>query len=282
MNLPSPRAAAKAAAKRLAQEFDISSPPRKLEEVFVDFFCAAKNFIACDEIIELCEKGSGEFQNFITEHYNSCIELNIIAKYEIVGADNDYIRGLAFIHASMSAEERDLRTKRALFDKNYEILMDLNFNEFESLMGKFLQYLGAEKFEITKSSHDDGIDFVGRIDLSSISGKQPNIFSLEREFYGYIVGQAKHYRRTKFKISEVRELIGSVEMVRSGISAYDSNRSNRFGIKPFDPIFSVFVTSGLISGNGREFGRNSGVTIVDGHQLTLFLTDNDYFSGKDI
>ncbi|WP_323762380.1 restriction endonuclease [Maricaulis sp.] len=266
----------KKVAEFLIQNFDINSGPIRCLDAFADSYCLLKDTGRSEDVVEFCERNFNDIRRTVVDHYELCVANNYPVDFEIIGTGNDYIRGMAWSHDGMAADERLIRSRRSKIGANIERIDALDANGFEALMVAFLVSMGASSYKITPASKDDGVDFVGKIDLT-VNQDDGATYSLIDNFSTYVVGQAKHYKKTNFKISDVRELIGSVGMVRNGISAYSPTRSDRFGIRPYDPIFAVLVTSGNVSKFGWDFASRSGVLVIDGRQLAAHLTESGYF-----
>ena len=69
-----------------------------------------------------------------------------------------------------------------------------------------------------------------------------------------IVGQAKRYKNP-IKTPNLRELFGSVELLRPGVTELQSSGGMFTSLKLADPIAYVFITSSWFT---REFPRQVG------------------------
>ncbi|SMX81870.1 hypothetical protein BSP239C_01428 [Brevibacterium sp. 239c] len=90
-----------------------------------------------------------------------------------------------------------------------------------------------------------------------------------------MVGQAKHYQKTKVSTPDLRELVGSVQLARAKAFADDGRALQGLDLRACDPVFYLFFTTGTITLDGYKLLKASGVVSMDGAQLAAFLADND-------
>lgn len=129
---------------------------------------------------------------------------------------------------------------------------------------------------MTPHSIDEGIDFYGVLNLSDLSNKSSKpIFPIfESSLKVWLIGQAKHYQKTKVATPDIREFVGSTNLGRSKVySSVDSDKYKDLDIKVCDPVFMLFFTTGEISSFGWRLVRRSGVIAMDGERLATFLAD---------
>ncbi|MFD5975214.1 restriction endonuclease [Streptomyces bacillaris] len=145
--------------------------------------------------------------------------------------------------------------------------------EFEKLCVIALESLGAYEVKLTPYRADQGIDFYGRLRIGSaladIAGYPP-VFD---KFCVWVIGQAKHFEATQVATFDLRELVGSVQLARSGEYGSVNDRYPDMKIRSCDPIFSLFMTSGTISREAWTLCRNSGVIAIDGDSFSHILSE---------
>lgn len=121
--------------------------------------------------------------------------------------------------------------KRRLFDKQESIdtVRNLNWKEFEELVGEAYRRQGYTVFENSGAGPDGGIDLTLKKDGE------------------LIIVQCKRWRNVKVGVDKVRELYG-VQV---------SNNANR----------SILMTSGFFTQEAQNFAADKSIDMVDGSQL---------------
>jgi hypothetical protein len=92
----------------------------------------------------------------------------------------------------------------------------LNFKESEKICGAVLSLLGASKYKVTPNTRDQGVDFFGLFSLSDLSNSDYPFLQFHHNFKLWVIGQAKHYPNGNVGIEDLRNLVGSITLARSG------------------------------------------------------------------
>lgn len=159
--------------------------------------------------------------------------------------------------------------------------------DFERLCAVYIEFLGTTgKPNITKDSHDQGIDFIGVIEKSEDSRllhAHQNINKI------YLVGQAKHYEKEKVSSYEIRELAGSIYLLRTKGFAVQNNPYVGVDLKSFTPIYPYFITSYYFSESAKRLCLNTDIIPVDRILLAItfglnrrFHDDEEVFSASKL
>ncbi|MCR9269610.1 MAG: restriction endonuclease [Hyphomonadaceae bacterium] len=188
-------------------------------------------------------------------------------------SDTPYVQGVDYVRPNESEAKKSAAAARAKLAIIQAQILALSAEEFERLMGIILSKMGLENVYVTKSSSDDGVDFIGCFNIGNNNTEilVAEHFSSELELI--VVGQAKRYTTSKFKLSELRELIGSVQLLKSNISARVEELEWPIKIRVADPVLNLFVISNDVSDSGWRLAQRSGVRILDLKKLSILLAD---------
>lgn len=218
------------------------------------------------------------------QHYNNLINF-IDNNYET----NDSLTMAKDFAEELSLYETDIEEifSTNIFDINNETL-DIIFNtellnnisialteitaliphDFEKLCALYIKFLGTTGVpNITKHSHDQGIDFVGVVEKnvdSKLFSSKSNINKI------YLIGQAKHYDTDKVKSNEIRELAGSIYLLKTKGFAVKNDPYPNISIRSFTPIYVYFITSYYFSEAAKRLCKNTDIVPID--RILLALT----------
>ncbi|RKR75908.1 restriction endonuclease [Frondihabitans australicus] len=197
-------------------------------------------------------------------------------RIEINESSQDFVQGSSFYPAGEAQTERARAKRLRLAKDNYAIfLRTLSWREFEGCCRGILGILGVEEPTLTQASDDQGIDFYGKLALGNRLDNFSELPGLDRRLNVWLVGQAKHYDKTRVSTPDIRELVGSVRLAQSGIASDDGRALSGFNPSLLDPVFFLFFTTGTISRDGETLAARSGMICMDGDQIATFLADNE-------
>ena len=168
-----------------------------------------------------------------------------------------------------------------------KVIEQISADGFEKLCALFLkEIVKCESVNATQRSHDQGIDFVGyKKYVQCLTAEEQNSNLL------YVIGQAKHYTNQSVETSEIRELAGSVYLLRANNFAKKRNEKgdkviySNLKIDAFTPVVPYFITSNYFSRYAYILCKNASIIAVDRLSLSLnFLFSNKFkgMSQKDI
>ncbi|WP_171210285.1 MULTISPECIES: restriction endonuclease [unclassified Ruegeria] len=112
----------------------------------------------------------------------------------------------------------------------------INPNDFEWLCGRTLSLFQVEEEFVTRSSADQGIDFLGRVPVGEILKPAVIDPGPEQHFKVWLVGQAKHYQATQVSTKDIRELVGSVALAKSKVFAGKTDPLSNLQMRVCDPV----------------------------------------------
>jgi hypothetical protein len=154
----------------------------------------------------------------------------------------------------------DIGTQALEKGDQYKIFHDyvrsLTATEFEQLCAKLVHIFGYTKSYATKTSHDQGIDF--------IASREYQHFKTNRE--ELIIGQCKNNVCNDVDVKEVRELAGAIMLLRHNEFSIRSRPYGIFKIKSLSNITGVFFSSCFYTNPAIELCNSADIipfTIFD-------------------
>jgi len=249
---------------------EIDARPNSLEKVIVDII---ENNNAWDlNPIEKAHEWRDQISSILKNEYNRCIEQGRQPRFAFNSSSEYKIQGACFIEPIDSDDVKAQKSRRLWWKKYYTALRNIDSYHFERLSTKILNLIGVQKPKLTPYSSDQGIDFYGRISFGDLIGHGPIFPVFESDLVVWMIGQAKHYIKSKVATPDIRELVGSAELGKSKTFAKSGLYSD-LNIRVCDPVIMLFFSTGEISADGWELCRRAGVVAMDGEMLANFLAD---------
>jgi hypothetical protein len=220
--------------------FDPGSNKRKTREVVRE---VALRSYSAEMVDEFLDSGLERFQRLLVDEFNSRYLGKCPLRYQIVdpGGIGTWVQGYSSPKAA-----REVRFQNALHK--------LNPGEFEHLSAILLRLLGCKTVFFTPSSHDQGVDAFGYQDVV------PPIPYGATHSLTWIV-QAKHYHRLRVSSGDVRELIGSKELLVARVFSSVDQRYRELTLRPYAPTAVVLMTSEEIPATVRRLAEGAGVFV---------------------
>ena len=127
-----------------------------------------------------------------------------------------------------------------------------------------LRTLGCSKVFSTPSSHDQGLDAFGYMKL------------VRETPYGVTHGltwiaQAKHYRQTAVSTSDIRELVGSKELLVARVFSTVDQRYKELRLRFCAPTAVALITTEEIPTTVRRLAEGAGVFVFAASDLYYLL-----------
>ena len=170
-----------------------------------------------------------------------------------------------------------LRFNTALFQR---ALLSLSDTEFERLSARLLHLAGCTDAWATPASHDQGLDGFGRLPvLESVRG---NVGAESKEYWVWLVVQAKHYKKERVRSSEIREFVGSTHLAQLGIYAQEGKKYELLDWKPYTPRGLVFVTSGEVKRTSRLLADRTGIAMLTSSDLCAAFSTYWINAGEEV
>jgi hypothetical protein len=184
-----------------------------------------------------------------------------------------YIGGSCKIALSDPPETAKLKQGRKEKDAALIEIKALTPKEFEIFCFKILKELGCTHSEVTKLSADQGVDFIGQLNLGKFLGLPSAFYKLVHDIELFIIGQAKHYPSARLGPTIIREVLGSVQLAKHELFYSSDSPLENFNIKPYSPVMSMIFTTGDFTKNAEVLAKKTGTIIKNGQQLATFLTE---------
>lgn len=247
-----------------------NSPPQDL------YFCLASlahdngyvsNLNLAYELIEPLVPG---VRSITTQMLNRAMQEGTAWKIELFGSDDEWIRGSSFHDPQLPGEDQLARARRAFVKDSKNALKTLSPREFEFACASVLKLLGCEDPHTTRHSADGGIDFYGRLELKGRLDSSFPYGGLDTRGRVWLIGQAKHYPNSELAPAVLREMVGTVELARTGSALQEWPGLD---LRPFDASLILIFTTGELGPGARALLDKSGVLSMNGDQLATFLCD---------
>ena len=136
--------------------------------------------------------------------------------------------------------------------------------EFEKLAAIVLRILGCTKVFSTPSSHDQGVDAFGYRRLID-----PTPYGVTHALTW--IAQAKHYHSTKVTTGDVRELVGSKELLVAKVFSTVDERYRELRLRPYAPTAVALITTEEIPTTVRRLADGAGVFVFASSDLFYLL-----------
>jgi restriction endonuclease Mrr len=263
-----------AALNALPKVLNITSPPREARDWLVEVAVTEAWFVSRQEAEAHAEAVVERFLLLLRREYNKAFEAGRIQYFAFNSSSDTMIQGASFVEPTDSDDLKRAKQRRAPLSDYVAALRDLHPNEFEDLCRSLLATIGVEEATVTRRSGDEGIDFFGRW---IVGGQLKPVYELSgahRLLAVWMVGQAKRFDATQAATPDIRELVGAITLARA--HAYSSGKDTypRLRLRPCDPVFYLFFTSGTISAPTWKLLEASGVIGLDGWMVAALLADH--------
>ncbi len=231
--------------------FDPNSPKKKTREVVRNI---ALPCYSADKVNEFLDNCLAPFQKSLVDEFNARYADGRPLRFQIVdaGGVGDIVEGY-----------RPAKMAKAIAFQ--DALHAMRPEEFEKLAAIVLRILGCQDVYFTPSSHDQGVDAFG------------NQMLVAPTPYGVVHGltwiaQAKHVLSSQVTTSDVRELVGSKEMLVAKVFSTVDLRYKELRLRPYAPTAVVLITTEEIPATVRRLADGAGVFIFASSDLYYLLS----------
>ena len=244
--------------------------PRLLHDVVAEQLVVGGMASDLDEASELAEPLLKRVRNLISQAQSDAEIAGKTWTLELFGSEDEYIRGSSFPDHSLSPREQLARANRAHSHALEDELRRLAPAEFEVACTAILRLMGCSQPRTSPLRDDGGLDFYGRLELAGRLDNQSPYGGIDRRVAVWLIGQAKHYPTRPIQTAHLRELVGSVELARTGgaIHIWEG-----LDLRPFDAVIQLIFTTGWFSSGSKKLLEKSGIIAMDLEQLATFLSD---------
>jgi hypothetical protein len=264
------------AIKKLPAHITADAKPVSAKEIIAKICLACKWCVTHADALDQAEKWEKQFIKKLQERLSKTDSFGRHCRYTINSSSEYMIQGSAFIEPT---DSESLKAEKAIISRcsqYYEAIQKLTTDQFEALCAGVLSLMGAEQVRLTPKTRDEGIDFYGRISLEKILRGDKLFPGTERQLSVWMIGQAKHFSTGHVDTLNVRELVGAVELAR--MRAYSTKPEARYKdlkVRLCDPVYCLFITTGLFSSDAWALLLRSGVVGMDGDMLCVYLAEKN-------
>ena len=234
-----------------------------------------KWFSSSEEALEKAEDWEHKFLHRAQEELNSLTRLGRHCPFAFNSSSSYLIQGASFVEPNDPSAIREAKARRARLAEYTQVLQRLLPMEFEMLCAGILELLGVQEPMLTPRSGDEGIDFFGRLRLDIHLAPNPAFRNVASQMSIWLIGQAKHYSRSRVATPDLRDLVGAIELARSGTHVKSQPQLGDSSLRLCDPVFYLFFTTGRISVDAWKLVEKSGIVGMDGDMIASFLADNE-------
>jgi hypothetical protein len=252
----------------------MDAPPRPLVEVLADV-AAAEIGHSSDNAAEFAEQHLEPIANFLRSEMESADRAGNVCRVTFNSSAEDLIQGSCFIEPIDAPEVQAAKGRRMNFEAFHGFLSALDWRGFEACCKGMLELMGCTDPVLTASGNDQGIDFYGQLSLAGRLASAGVLPGVDRRLNVWMVGQAKHYQRSRVATPDLRNLVGAVDLARARAFSDGGKAITSLDIRACDPVFYLFFTTGDISRDGRRLLEASGMIGMDGAHVAAFLADNN-------
>ncbi len=250
--------------------FGPTEGPRLVHDVVAEHIVLLGHTENMDEALEMAEPLLDDVRSLVARHQYEAEGDGIAWALELFGSDDEYLRGSSSTDISLTDDEQRARACRAHTTAIHRELVRLTPQEFEVACTSILKMMGCREPHTSPIGNDGGIDFYGLLDLKGRLDNASPYGGFDARVGVWLVGQAKHYPTRPIQTAHLRELVGSVELARTG-GAIHSWKGLR--LRPFDPVVQLIFTTGHFSSGSAKLLEQSGLGSMNGMQLATFLAD---------
>jgi hypothetical protein len=231
-------------------EFDPKSKKRLTKDIVKE---VALKVYSTDLVNEFIDYRLTKFQTTLVEEFNERYATKRPLRFQISDGSG--------VGKIVAGYQRTKLTKETRFQNS---LHRTSPAEFEKLAAIVLRILGCRDVFATPSSHDQGIDAFGYQVLV-----QPTPYGVTHGLTW--IAQAKHYIATQVTTGDVRELIGSKELIVAKVFSTVDERYKQLRLRSYAPIAIALVTTEEIPTTVRRVADGAGVFVFAASDLFYLL-----------
>jgi Restriction endonuclease len=231
-------------------EFDPRSKRRLTKEVVKEI---ALQVYSSERVDEFLDTGLLNFQAMLVEEFNTRYQDKRPLRFQIVDS-----AGIG----SMVAGYQPAKIAQEIRFQNS--LHSISPADFERLTAIVLRIVGCDNVFSTPASHDQGVDAFGQKVLVA-----PTPYGVTHTLTW--IAQAKHYKRTLVTTGDVRELVGSKELLLAKVFSTIDERYKELRLRIYAPTAMALVTTEEIPTTVRRLADVAGIYIFASSDLFHLL-----------
>ncbi len=219
------------------------------------------------------EKAEQRLQGIKKTLYKLLEDTNTQPWFAFNSTSDEYIQGIYYVEKVDSPTVAEAKRGRLNVELLKSALKELTFTDFEMLCPIILTLIGVREAKRTPHSHDQGIDFHGKLQMADFEEADFPFMHFQHDLIFRIIGQAKHYPRRKVSAPEIRSLAGSVYLARFKEYASTTRLVNDLPLRSCDPVVALFFTTGTFSSDAIRIAKNSGIILKNIDDIANLLAD---------
>lgn len=231
-------------------QFDPKSKKRRTKDIVRE---VALEVYSPDKVNEFIDYHLAKFQTMLVEEFNERFALQRPLRFQISDA--------AGVGTVVSGYQPKKLPKEISFQNS---LHRTSPDDFEKLAAIVLRILGCKDVFSTPSSHDQGVDAFGLQVLV-----QPTPYGVTHGLTW--IAQAKHYKATQITTGNIRELVGSKELIVAKVFSTVDERYKELRLRSYAPIAIALVTTEEIPSTVRRLAEGAGVFVFASSDLFYLL-----------
>lgn len=232
-------------------DFDPTSKKRKTRDIVRT---VAREYFAEEIVEEFLDSSLNHFEALLVSEFNARYAKGTPLRFQIADPTGTGAIVQGF-HAKRTSKE--IRFQDALHE--------MEPSEFERLSAVILRILGCRRVFFTPNSHDQGIDAFG---YQTIVRTTPYGIAHHLTW----IAQAKHYRATAITTANVRELVGSKELLAARVFSTVEKRYKDLQLKRYAPTAIALVTTEEVPSTVRRLAEGAGVFVFAAFDLFHILS----------
>lgn len=207
-------------------------------------------------VAEFIDEQLSELQADLVEEVNTRYAAGLPLRFQIVDS--------AGVGSKVSGNSNKDSKANIAFQ---EILHALSPEEFEGLAAVVLKILGCSEVFATPHSHDQGVDAFGY---------QNVIADIPHGVIHHLtwIAQAKHYKSNAVSTNEIRELVGTKELLLAKAFSTIDKKYAELRLLNYAPAAIVLITTEEIPATVRRLAQNSGAFVLAASDLRQLLEPN--------
>jgi hypothetical protein len=241
---------AKLCLSHFLSEFDPRSKKRLTKDVVR---AVALTVFSAEKVNEFVDDRLARFQQTLVEEFNDRYRDKRPLRFQIADPGG--------VGKMVAGYQRKKLTKEIRFQNS---LNKTTADEFEKLAAVVLKKLGCTEVFATPSSHDQGIDAFGYLALVL-----PTPYGVTHGLTW--IAQAKHYRATEVTTGDVRELVGSKELLVAKVFSTVDQRYKELRLRLYAPTAVALITTEEIPSTVRRLADGAGVYVFAASDLFHLL-----------
>jgi Restriction endonuclease len=231
-------------------QFDPKSRKRLTQDVVRE---VALEVYSQEKVDEFIDDHLTKFQATLVEEFNQRLSDKRPLRFQIVDD--------AGIGKTVAGNRQKKLAREIRFQNSLHRTSDA---DFEKLAAIVLRVLGCQEVFSTPSSHDQGVDAFGYQSLV-----HPTPYGVTHGLTW--VAQAKHYKATQVTTGDVRELVGSKELLVAKVFSTVDERYKELRLRSYAPIAVALITTEEIPTTVRRLADGAGVFVFASSDLFYLL-----------